>query len=332
MTHLGQIIEVPNRQGTTARFRVWEIKEGKARLDWADRTEALFGPWMPVESVEHFEYDLRAQVAPSVVQAGPSGHPAVDAVLRGEGIFLGKGDDGVVFRVGDVAVKMSTTVPYQPMNQGHRTPAEAAAMLEAQAELAQRLAAEGVPGILAPQIVRVGAKSFEVKPFLLEIEGPWTKTQLDQVAQTLAAVHARGLAFRDTDLFQVGLLPNGDVAFYDIGKMGPGRHDAIWDDFNCELRSLEALYAKHGVSFVPPAGGALERAWADAARPRPWWAYQLDIGNDATAYLAWVEEIATAAELAGVQDVQPARARIREGVRQSIEHTKKKEGNSDVQI
>jgi hypothetical protein len=227
---------------------------------------SAYGTKMPVESVAHFVNDLRG-----VVYTPPSdpssGDPIVDAVLSGDGrpraaTFLGKGDDGVVFRVdtpeGPLVVKVSTTVPYQPLNSNHRTPAEAAAMLEAQQAASEAMADAGIPGILPSSFVvhEPAQKAFMVKPFV-EIPERLTKSQLDEVAASVEAAHKTGWVFRDA--LQIGVW-DGRVYHFDTGKaeyLG-GLPDAAkrldpedyWSDAHTDVQNLKRLFSEHGARYL----------------------------------------------------------------------------------
>ena len=67
---------------------------------------------VPHSALAHFKDDLEGRVRSDK----RSGDPDVDAVTSGEAEFLGKGDDGLAFRSRDNVVKVSTVVPYQPLN------------------------------------------------------------------------------------------------------------------------------------------------------------------------------------------------------------------------
>jgi hypothetical protein len=218
-----------------------------------------YGTKMPVESVAHFVNDLRG-----VVYAPPSdpssGDPIVDAVLSGAATFLGKGDDGLAFRVdtpeGPLVVKVSTTVPFQPFNPNHLTPAEAAARLEAQHAASEAMADVGVPGILPSAFTRHGegaaVKGFMLKPWV-EIPEHLTRAQLDEVAASVEAAHKTGWVFRD-DL-QVGVW-NGRVYHFDTGKaeyVGVGKKsdpDDYWSDAHTDVQNLKRLFEKYGERYL----------------------------------------------------------------------------------
>ena len=242
---------------------VTEVGPRMAKVSRADPggEPSPYGTKMPVESVAHFVNDLRG-----VVYAPPSdpssGDPVVDAVLRGDAAHLGKGDDGVVFRVdtpkGPLVVKVSTTVPFQPLNPNHLTPAEAVARLEAQQAASEAMADAGVPGILPSALVvhEAAQKAFMVKPFV-EIPERLTKSQLDEVAASVEAAHKAGWVFRDA--LQVGVW-DGRVYHFDTGKaeyLG-GLPDAAkrldpedyWSDAHTDVQNLKRLFSDNGARYL----------------------------------------------------------------------------------
>ena len=242
---------------------VTEVSPRMAKVSRADPggEPSPYGTKMPVESVAHFVNDLRG-----VVYAPPSdpssGDPIVDAVLRGEATFLGKGDDGVVFRVdtpeGPLVVKVSTTVPFQPLNPNHLTPAEAAARLEAQQAASEAMADAGIPGILPSSLVvhEAAQKAFMVKPFV-EIPEHLTKSQLDEVAASVEAAHKAGWVFRDA--LQIGVW-DGRVYHFDTGKaeyLGDAPDAAkrldpedYWSDAHTDVQNLKRLFGEHGARYL----------------------------------------------------------------------------------
>lgn len=252
----------PTTRGTFVVTAV-DPDRGLARISYEG---GEYGPWVPAGALGHLG-DLDGRL-PEGLHGVQTGDPAVDEVLAGRGTFLGKGNDGVAWRVGDEVVKASTPVPYQPLNEGWLTPEAAAQRTEAAVELQNGLAAEGMPGVLTSRIVRAGSgdavKAFQVKPYLT-IPTSLTKEQLDDVARATHALHERGLVFADSDPFQVGLDARGQLHFFDLGMVQPGKANSsrLWDEFARERDSLRQLYTQHGQAFVPPAGAGLERAWEE---------------------------------------------------------------------
>jgi hypothetical protein len=256
-----------------------------------------YGVHMPVDSVDHFEADLNGRVPPSVKSANLTRvDPAVRAVIEGRGEILGKGDDGVVWRVGDVVVKASTTVPYQPSNPGHRTPTEAMQMMEAQWRIGQKLRARGVSHLPPSRLVKVADKLFEIKPFY-RLLATLDKSQLDQVTETIGKIHDEGYILGDS--IQVGVDSSGYIWFYDIGKVRKGiaRSNDIYDDFKTEVADLQRLYQRYGVSFEPPPGRILNEAWKDILHRHPFYVYE-------PHYLDRLRRLANAAIRAGVPNAQ----------------------------
>ncbi len=233
------------------------VSAGMATIARADPGEppSGYGVRMPAESVAHFANDLIGRV-----YGEPSGDPVIDAVIEGRATFLGKGDDGLAFRVdtpkGPLVVKASTTVPFQPFNPNHLTPAEAAARLEAQHAASEAMADAGVPGILPSAFVLHGegaaVRGFVVKPYV-EIPDHLTRRQLDEVAASVEAAHKAGWVFRD-DL-QVGLW-DGHTYHFDTGKaeyVGVGKKsdpDDYWSDAHTDVQNLKRLFGKRGERYL----------------------------------------------------------------------------------
>jgi hypothetical protein len=236
---------------------VTEVNGSRATIARADPggEVSAYGVTMPTVSVAHFVNDLRGYVySPS-----PSGDPTIDAVVRGAAEFLGKGDDGLAFRVDDpngaIVVKVSTTVPFQPFNPNHLTPREAANRLAEQQAASDALIADGVPGVLPSYFVLHGDKGFMIKPYV-EIPEHLTRAQLDEVAASVEAAHKVGWVFHD-DL-QVGLW-EGNVYHFDIGKIeyvgiGDRTDPNNWrSDARSDIESLKRLFYSNGERYLTAA-------------------------------------------------------------------------------
>lgn len=233
---------------------ITEVSGGKAivmRTDPGEEQSSYYGVPMPLESVAHFVNDLTGRV-----YGEPSGDPIIDAVIDGRAVFLGKGDDGLAFRVdtndGPLVVKASTTVPYHPFNPGHLTPTEAVDRLEAQHAASEAMIEAGVPGILPSVFRRHGDKGFVIKPYV-EIPDRLTLPQLEEVAASVEAAHKAGWVFQDE--LQVGLL-GGHVYHFDTGKaeyVGTGKDsdpDDHWSAASIDVRSLKRLFKTNGHRYL----------------------------------------------------------------------------------
>jgi hypothetical protein len=218
------------------KFYVTDRKEGKVRVSRHDKSDS--GVWMPKESLPHFQADLAGEV-----EGPPSDNPDIQAVLDGKAKFLGKGDDGLAFKVGDTVVKVSTTVPFQPENPGHRSPVDAAKMLREQSELGNKLADMGVKGVQRSKFVTHGDKGYQIKPWV-ELPEKFTREQLDAVQDIVIAIHKAGYTINDT--IQPGL-ENGKPVLFDVGKAAPsrGKHD-----IESDMDMLGILYRDHGHTMV----------------------------------------------------------------------------------
>ena len=155
---VGQIIDIPaSGDRYPIKVKVAKISGDRVWLTQHIDDDDLIGSFvMSRSAVSHFINDLTGKV---VVNKQTS-DPYISKVLNGEGKYLGKGDDGVVFEVGDMIVKVSTTVPYIPTNPYHKTPAGAARLMAENVRLTEMLRKRGVPGILPTYYKIVGDKAF----------------------------------------------------------------------------------------------------------------------------------------------------------------------------
>ena len=226
------------------------VKDGKATLLHLQSGEPLssdrllMGTEMPAESVAHFANDLNGRVF-----GEHTGTPEIDAVLDGRAQFLGKGQDGIAFRVGDSVVKVSTTVPFQPFNPGHLTPERAIARALKQHDTVEQMRAAGIPGLLPERVEVHGDKAFTIKPYLT-IPDTLTQEQLDSVAASIKAAHAAGWVWADE--IQVGTL--GDRLYhFDTGQAQRSQRTDSEDhmsDAYSDIQALKRLYEKYGSKYL----------------------------------------------------------------------------------
>ena len=186
-------------------YYVHDAGAGNVRLSRSE--DGRFGPVMPRESVKHFVNDLSGKVAVPL-----RGHREIDAIAKGRAKLLGKGDDGLAFLVGSKVVKVSTTVPYQPENQGHLSPGDAIERLRRQTVMHNRLAAVAPNVVDRAEFVKHGDKGFQIKPFV-EMPSKFTREQLDRLQDGLIAIHRAGYCIRDE--IQAGIR-NGKAIMFDV--------------------------------------------------------------------------------------------------------------------
>lgn len=188
---------------------------------------------VPTASLPQYVHDLRGEVH------HPAGadHPVVDAVVRGEGKLIGKGNDGLVFRHGDHVVKAATVVPYVPENGG-RTLEQANEVLHREADAHRDLG--DLPHVQAIQRTEHDGRVFLVKPYL-NPTGAMTRGELDGMAQTVERMHARGYVLGDQ--IQTGRDPGGHVKLMDLGQARRSMDSYAQED---DLRRLDDLYREHG--------------------------------------------------------------------------------------
>jgi hypothetical protein len=216
------------------------VEGGKALL--APSGQPNPGVWVPLPSVPLFAEEMRGRIT---VPPGAA-DPAVAALSRGEGSFLGKGDDGILFRVGNEVVKSSTTVPLRPFQYDHRSPGEAAAMLSAQHGRSEKLRALGIP-VVPGRGLEHGGRFFIVYPWL-DMPPTLSPAQLALCRDAVLAMHRAGWAMRDRP--QLGIDPrDGKPYLFDVGK---ATDDASDGDRENDLRNLARLYESNGQE--PPLG------------------------------------------------------------------------------
>jgi hypothetical protein len=220
---------------------------------------AEYGPVMSRRSFEHFKRDVAGKV-----KLPPAGRADIDAVLAGEAELLGKGDDGLVYRVGNRVVKVSTTVPYQPFNPGHREPEQAARMLRRQSKLGTALSRAGVPHLQESEYVWHGDKGFQIKGYV-EIPERLTAEHIADARAALEALHKKGYTLNDD--VQIGVDERGRTVLFDIGKVerapkGRSGEYRREDD----ISRLDSLARKHGVLPPPKPQTAHQWFWGMARR------------------------------------------------------------------
>jgi hypothetical protein len=240
-------------------YYVVDLGDGRVRL-FLD-ADGRFGPAMPRVSVKHFVNDLSGKVVLPL-----RGHREIDAVLKGRAKLLGKGDDGLVFRVGSKIVKVSTTVPFQPHNAGHLSPEEAVGRLRQQTEMHNRLAAIAPNVLDRADFLKHGDKGFQIKPYV-EIPTRFTRPQLDQLQDGIIAIHRAGFCIGDD--IQAGIR-NGKPIMFDVGKAAElAPNDAargIWSAVKSDMDNLGRLYKQSRQVFVRRDVDEAQQMWDHARK------------------------------------------------------------------
>jgi hypothetical protein len=166
---------------------------------------------LPKDSVKHFSDDLN-QITD--VPEHPS-NAAINTLRNGQGTFLGKGDDGLVYDTHDGNVaKVTTVVPYNLQNFRHHTHAIADA--RRQAEINNQAYNEGHDVFLPQQFEEHGEKGFTIRP-KLEIGGSLSPMQIAEYREKMQKAWDAG--WRINDSVQHGVDPDGRIRVYDTGKM-----------------------------------------------------------------------------------------------------------------
>lgn len=191
---------------------------------------------IPKETLPFFIQDLELDFSDLPL----SGHPHIDAIIQGDARFLGKGFDGIVFQsLGDV-VKVSTTTPFHPLEQIHRTPDQAIEHTYKEAQVLKSLGGK-VQCVLPIEYVEHGGRAWMIKPYLELIDDDQlSESQFHQLENCLLTLHDNGYALGDT--LQFGIGRDGNVYFMDLGQSSTSEEDKRRD-----LESLSSLGNRTGL-------------------------------------------------------------------------------------
>jgi RNA polymerase sigma factor (sigma-70 family) len=234
--------------------RVHKLDATHAHIGYGDAPEVGYKSdghiWakIPRESLEHFVNDLQGKV-----NVPPDHHDhRINMIANGQAKFLGKGDDGMAFDTGDHVVKVSTVVPFHWTNyHGTYTPEHAAKTFREKVSLNNEMLDAGVPGLLKQGFFHHGGKGFATMP-KLQIPERFEQHHIDQMRETLDAMHAKDYVLRDD--VQAGIGQDGRAYMFDTGKakkLEPGYRWAD-EDKRSDRDNLKRLADKHG----------LENPWA----------------------------------------------------------------------
>ena len=214
---------------------------------------------VPTASLEHHLDEIHHRVRGMPA----SGNDSVNAVIRGDGKLLGRGNDGMVFRVGDKVVKVGIVTPYHAsVTRMYRTPREATERLKGQVAIGEHLRKLGVPMIPETDFVEYDERGYAIRDYM-DIPKRLTRDELDEVQRGIIAMHDQGYVVRDE--IQVGRGKDGKLYHFDLGSAakGKGKGEGIGayqdGDFGNDFDRLETLYRKHGETFEALGGVGLER-------------------------------------------------------------------------
>lgn len=227
--------------------RVQRTTPEETWLSWGDSRHEWRAPTALVPQLVH---DLRGELH----GAPTSPDPTLNRALRGEGRFLGKGDQGVAVRVGDEVVKAATIAPYHPEN-GIRSREQANQNLERE-QAAHDLLAQH-PLTPACRLVHHQGRTYLVKPYLSPA-GRLSGDELEQVQDYVNALHEAG--WDHGDEIELGRDPTGQIKMIDLGMARPTRDGEHEGD---HMR-LDRLFENHGQQRTP-SGRELDR-WYEKER------------------------------------------------------------------
>lgn len=169
---------------------------------------------LPKATFQHAVDDLKG-LPPKTAENAP--HPAIASLALGEGQHVGKGNDAVVWKVGDHVVKRATPVPYHPisMQETHHDIGEVNAMAKRQVEFAKHLRDNGVHTTPTEYHEHEG-RAYIVQPNL-DVDGKLNEEQVGQVGESVKKMHDLGYAYRDE--IQAGVDDKGNASIFDFGSI-----------------------------------------------------------------------------------------------------------------
>ena len=197
--------------------------DGQVQLGYAEDTDKRPRTKVPAAEFDAFKGDLGGYVHNPDNEV--STDQAINGILQGRGEFLGKGQDGAAFGIGDKVVKVSTGTGFH-WDQPGRGQAMGARMLLEQANVNNEMIAKGVPGLLPMKIEQKAGKTFAAMDRLeIPDDAPGLRVpkfephQAKQLYETIDAMHKAGYTLNDT--VQAGVDENGDARLFDTGQVTP---------------------------------------------------------------------------------------------------------------
>lgn len=183
---------------------------------------------VPSLAINEFVNDLRGEIK----LESPAGDARIQAVADGKAEFLGKGNDGLAYAVGNEVVKASTAVPFVWSNYRGMLPGQARDNLKKSVEINEQLRQAGVPGLLRQEYKEAGSKGFAIMP-RLSIPEKYTPQQLEAIKDTITKMHDAGYTVGDE--IQAGIAADGKPYIFDIGQArelgdGQSKQYALDDD------------------------------------------------------------------------------------------------------
>jgi hypothetical protein len=262
-----------NLNGTPVKFSAWQAKKEdvcglltvkyqtplEGGMDWSKFNDP--GIQLSSEQWKHFQHDIN-HTEPlhyylrTTSQVEVSGLPvALEAVVTGQAIHLGRGNSWNGYRFGDQVVKLSSIVPYIWQNShAYLTVADSFAQGVKEVNINKALLTEPkMQGRIAPilRVDSVGQKIAVTMPYLQPVEpGELTSGQADYLEETIHRLHRLGWAYLD-QYIGFGLDEFGTPLIYDLSTVKhrselnhlPNWRHWIEDDLNV----IDRLREKHGL-------------------------------------------------------------------------------------
>lgn len=187
--------------------------------------------------------------------AGVLDHPptspneTLNAILSGNGEFLGRGHGGVVVGYGDKVVKASSIVPFH-WNQGLRGIEEANQKLRDEASVVDTLKQAGVSGLMPLEVIEHDGRTFAIRD-KIKLDGI-DQQAIDDAGKALEEMHNAGYA--TFDQIQIGMHEDGKFRFFDVSEAKKLDTKSPWarEDMDNDHSSLKRFAEKLGLKHSNP--------------------------------------------------------------------------------
>jgi len=246
--HPGATFQVREPEHGDHILHIRHANDHEVGLSWGE-TRSVWRS--PPASVPQLVSDLRGEVHGSPT----SGDPTVDAVLDGKGEWLGKGNDGIVHRVGHEVVKSSTVAGDHPEN-GIRSIEESNQITRNEHDAHRAMAHH--PLVPAVRLVEHEGRAHLVKPYL-HPAGRLSRAEVEAAQDFMESAHHHGLVALDQ--WQFGRDDHGAIKIMDLGS---ARRSTSHDHREDDQMYMDRLWRDNGHEGRNPKGVELERKLAGA--------------------------------------------------------------------
>lgn len=249
-------VDIP-KSNTFGAFRAKFVRHPDGTVDIVDTKTGSKASTVHEKSVNRVIDELHGRLTHKPTTASDT----VNKVLSGNGKYLGKGHEAMVFDAGDGnVVKAAVLVPFH-WNNGVRPSADANKIVHDSVNAGNELIKKGVPGILPQKAIDHEGRAFSVMP-KVDTDAKITDKHIEALEQTLKAMHDAGYALRDE--VQAGI-KDGKPWIFDVGSVGKleGSDRQKQDDKDHDYLQLSRLADKNGVKYKTPESRSIPGQYDD---------------------------------------------------------------------